>query len=196
MSYLKYFFLFIFFFSITYSAFSEQWHQKTWTLSQNTAYNNLKNENLDHSMKQISETKYLAGGIASIFVGLGAGLGISHAIQMPFRSFGLIGSFGLGHAVQGRYLEKGWIFTLTSILSIAVSFSGPLIAKALNRPYVFLTLLRVLMLAPRVWEIIDAWVLPSNYKITRLNLKITPTTYYSINNPSKRAFGLSLSYQF
>ena len=141
--------------------------------------------------KTVSQGKYMGGGIASIFIG-----------------------WGLGHAIQGRYSERGWIFTAGGALS-AVGFIGFLSSKqdALmeaqglenkeymehivslsEKDYVFLGAM-LIGFGIRIWEIIDVWMIPSNYKIVRESpFQIKPVAFYDSNTNFN--YGLSLNYRF
>ncbi|MBS1968774.1 MAG: hypothetical protein JSU04_00610 [Bdellovibrionales bacterium] len=94
---------------------------------------------------EISNTAYIAGGLLSIYPG-----------------------FGIGHAVQGRYTDKGWIFTAGELGSIGLMIAGA--GDCWNSSsssngqtcngggaIVFGVLGFV---GFRVWEIVDAWVAP------------------------------------
>lgn len=93
---------------------------------------------------EISNTSYVIGGILGTY------------------PFGL----GIGHAIQGRYLDKGWIFTVGELSSAVLIFaslgdcwdssserwgscSGGGVALGLTG-----------FLAFRIWEIIDVWAAP------------------------------------
>ena len=91
--------------------------------------------------------------------------------------------FGVGHAIQGRYMEKGWIFTLGEAASIAVLIRG------LNRCGYYaddwdkedscndgdeLVLIGALgFIGFKVWEIVDLWVTPReiNERIRTLRVR-------------------------
>ena len=62
-------------------------------------------------VKTISQGRYIGGGVASIFLG-----------------------FGIGHAIQGRWKERGWIHTTTqSIALIAVVTSLIIMNKDIEK---------------------------------------------------------------
>lgn len=52
-------------------------------------------------LPKMSQGQYIGGGVASIFL-----------------------PFGIGQAIQGRYGEKGWIFTVSELGSLAVAGVG------------------------------------------------------------------------
>lgn len=89
---------------------------------------------------------------------------------------GITGSllgFGIGHAIQGRYKEKGWIFTVADTLALGTIIGGaaaattkmgtgvvrsgdPKMKDAL--PFVGITALgAALYTGFRIWEIVDLW---------------------------------------
>ena len=132
-------------------------------------------QNFQH--KTISNETYIAGGVTS-----------------------LIG-FGIGHAIQGRYLEKGWIFTLLDVgiiagayasfvggLSLAYSTKGDLG----NLIFVFYGIVTA-GIGLRVWQTVDAWLLPDHYKVVR-NIELSPDLYTT--NNGDLVLGLSLKYRF
>ena len=131
--------------------------------------------------KAISQGQYVVGGLAGIFPG-----------------------FGIGHAIQGRYAEKGWIFTVGSFSMFAGGFGAVFFGMGAgydsNNPlligaaYVFLGVM-VIGVGLRIWEIVDAWMLPSHYKIVKEKpFQMKPLAFYDSN--SQFHYGLSLNYQF
>ena len=131
--------------------------------------------------KTISQGRYIVGGVAGIFPG-----------------------FGIGHAIQGRYSDRGWIFTTGSVL-IPVSFymtiffgtaSGyqPDNKFLLSATYASLGLIFIGM-GIKIWEMVDVWLLPSHYKITKKSpVQIKPLAFYDSNKQFH--YGLSFNYQF
>jgi hypothetical protein len=106
---------------------------------------------------EISTTRYVVGGIAGSIYGL-----------------------GIGHAIEGRYLEKGWIFTAAESLGAGLAVGG--LAMSLSNcsdPYLGLSFLQQCESNPsaiamfsagvaivagfRVWEIVDLWTTPLEY---------------------------------
>ena len=132
--------------------------------------------------KTISQGRYIGGGVASIFLG-----------------------WGIGHAVQGRYSERGWIFTAGGALSAigVIGLFSSLTKSALENPentslsgadYAFMGAL-IVGAGIRIWEMIDAWFLPSHYKIVKeSSFQIKPLAFYDPSN--KFHYGLSLNYKF
>ena len=144
----------------------------------------------------MDKTKYFGGGAAAIFVG-----------------------FGTGHVIQGRYMEKGWIFTAGSLmLLIAGVGAGATIKResiigdfhaivnALEEEeayktdgiststYVYLGLALV-GAAIKTWEVLDIWLPSSKYKLVDQNsIKLKPLAFYSPE--TKFNYGLSLNYKF
>ncbi|MBA3456160.1 MAG: hypothetical protein H0T42_23880 [Deltaproteobacteria bacterium] len=140
--------------------------------------------------------KYITGGILSYVVG-----------------------FGVGHAVQGRWGEKGWIFTVGEAASMTAIIYGLLQIdhrddyrgseyepdRTRDRRGQKIALAGLVGLAAfRVWGIVDAWVAPPrhNRKVRALKQQIglAPPTYGFYlappQNPSASGAvaGLSLSF--
>ena len=106
-------------------------------------------------------------------------------------------------------MEKGWIFTVSELLAVggylssAFLFVGEVVddletgdelsgqAKFFGGASIaFLIALTGL----RVWEIMDAWMLPSHYKIVKESpFELRPLAYYNKKNIN---LGLSLHYKF
>lgn len=128
-----------------------------------TASNNYNLNNIEPI--NISRGQYIAGGV-----------------------LGTIPGFGIGHAIQGRYTEKGWIFTLSQLASLLASsyFSAQGNPLGVSLSYISFGIFRL-------WGLIDVWWLPSSYQITshqnkENNLYITPLVI-SHNKFSKEALG-------
>src|SRR5215813_5168447 len=60
-------------------------------------------ELLEHG--EITDGQKTGGGAAALFVG-----------------------FGVGQAIQGRWLERGWIFTAGDLVATALTVAGPIVA--------------------------------------------------------------------
>lgn len=85
---------------------------------------------------------------------------------------GVIGTypvgFGVGHAIQGRYSDKGWIFTAGELGSLVAIYAGlgSCVGSMINRNdcsessagLVFAGVMG--FVGFRVWEIIDLWATP------------------------------------
>jgi hypothetical protein len=81
---------------------------------------------------------------------------------------GALGTFfglGVGHAVQGRYLERGWIFTAGELGSMGVTIAGVASCADLDRGCNLYLVAggMVGMLAFRTWEVIDVWAAPARH---------------------------------
>lgn len=136
--------------------------------------NDSQEDNISQNSQQktISNTTYIVGGIASL------------------------AGFGIGHAIQGRYLENGWIFTLLDVGTIVgfvssyiIAFSSPDIP-----PYLYVLVgATYLGFGSRICQIINAWWLPDHYKVVR-NIELSPDLYTTHNGDL--ALGLSLKYKF
>lgn len=96
---------------------------------------------------EISQARYVIGGILATYP-----LGL-----------------GIGHAVQGRYMEKGWIFTVGELASIAVFAAGmgDCVASTWSSNKDNCNGSGGLLFAGafgyvgfRIWEAVDAWATP------------------------------------
>jgi hypothetical protein len=117
---------------------------------------------------EISDGRHIGGGITSLFVGL-----------------------GIGQAVQGRYGDTGWIFTLGELGSATVFFVG--VGRALgdcfdsdqtcgNDDGAALLLVGLAGLTVfRVWEIVDAFSGPTkhNARVRELRSRLGMPPMYS-----------------
>jgi len=76
---------------------------------------------------------------------------------------GLFFGFGIGHAVQGRYGERGFLFMLGEFAAAAVALGGLVscITGDCNDTYIIVGVGGFGVL--RVWEIIDLIVVPPGY---------------------------------
>jgi hypothetical protein len=116
---------------------------------------------------------------------------------------GIIGTypvgFGLGHAVQGRWSDKGWIFTAGEAGSLAVVVAGAL--GCLNNEFdngfngkddcqgvneALLVTGIIGFVGFRVWEIVDVWGAPFGH-----NKKVRELKDY-INKASEKEIKTSL----
>jgi hypothetical protein len=111
---------------------------------------------------EISDGAHIGGGLASVFLG-----------------------FGIGQAVQGRYGETGWIFTVGEIASFTAMMVG--VVQALddcfgpdescsdnNRGDGLIIGGLIGFVAFRVWEVVDAFGGPPkhNAKVRELRMKL------------------------
>ena len=138
------------------------------------------------STKTITNGQYIGGGVVSLFVG-----------------------YGIGHAIQGRYMERGWIFTAAELGVLSV-FIGSLVYSLKDlksgdtieyvtdimdhaaKPLSLISLLA--FVGVRIWEVVDVWNLPSDYKIVKESpFQLSPLYAYNGNNLD---LGLSLKYRF
>jgi hypothetical protein len=107
-------------------------------------------ENETLSIGYISDGQHLGGGLLSIFFG-----------------------FGVGQAVEGRWGQTGWIFTLGEPVAFGVfiyglgqSFSdcfGPATNCHNNSGDGALIAGAVALVGLRLWEVIDAWAAPPRH---------------------------------
>ena len=130
--------------------------------------------------KTMSHPQYIAGGVTSIFT---------------------IG--GIGHAIQGRWLESGWIFTAGTVALVGGFFTLPFIFIYWDRYDTPTNLLisygtlSLALLGLRIWEIISAWNPPSHYKIVKApKFQLTPLYIARYKDTSTAGLGLSFKYRF
>lgn len=117
---------------------------------------------------EISDGAHIGGGFLSIFIG-----------------------FGLGQAVQGRWSDTGWIFTLGEIGSIALLiygieqetdcvFDDPSCDEDAGGASIAVGMIGLLVF--RVWEVIDAFAGPARHNRRVRNLRMRmgypPNGYY------------------
>lgn len=129
---------------------------------------------------------------------------------------GVLGTYplglGIGHAIQGRYLESGWIFTageLGSIGLIVIGFSNCLDNTWSNRSCgsnLAINLGVVGLIGFKVWEIIDLWAVPpelnrryyelQNRISTRVKVRpaLLPIANYKTGRTEGAMLGLQLSF--
>ncbi len=94
---------------------------------------------------EISKSRYVVGGILGTW---------------PL-------GFGIGHAIQGRYTDKGWIFTVGELgsISLAVAGLGDCWAgsryETCNGGLVFAGVMAYVGF--KVWEIVDLWAGPPEH---------------------------------
>ncbi len=121
----------------------------------------------------------------------------------------MVFGFGTGHAIQGRWNDTGWIFTVSNVLlfggmftllmsSLTSSFHVKLFSPNLAYKAMALYTLASVYFAFRLWEIIDVWSLPSHYyKIVKTpKLQISPVYTANYRDISTSGLGLSLKYNF
>jgi hypothetical protein len=116
----------------------------------------------------IGDTQYIGGGLAAMFLG-----------------------FGIGQAVEGRWGQAGWIFTLGEPVAAGVMFFGVVQAiesscdggsAVCGHPGETAVIAGAIALVGlRLWEIVDAWVAPprnnAHYRSARLKLGEPPSPY-------------------
>ena len=147
--------------------------------SEQTSFNEGSYES---SVKTLSQARYLGGGIAAAIVG-----------------------FGVGHAVQGRYKDKGWIFTAAEVVALGGYFTSVVLlakdvveTKTINAGKGGLAVAFLVAFgAVKIWETIDAFILPSDYKVVKESpLQISPLVLWNNNSTDDVDLGLSLKYRF
>ena len=138
-------------------------------------------ESYDSSMVTISNAKYLGGVITAAIPG-----------------------FGVGHAIQGRYMEKGWIFTALDLLTVGGYFTSAFLTvgdaaegKSIKKARGMTIAFALAMTGVRIWEVVDAFMLPSNYKVVKESpLQVTPLVSWNDTVSNNLDWGLSLKYKF
>ena len=105
----------------------------------------------------------------------------------PYVTGGVLGSlfgFGIGHAIQGRYGQRGWIFTLSEVAGVGLLASGS--NNCINTynssnyyqnncsPSAAFVVGELILVGFRIWEIVDLWATPPamNAKYRRLKKKL------------------------
>ncbi|MGZ3743527.1 MAG: hypothetical protein ACXWRE_04505 [Pseudobdellovibrionaceae bacterium] len=132
---------------------------------------------------EISTTSYVVGGILGTYP-----LGL-----------------GIGHAIQGRYTDKGWIFTVGELASVAVVAAGvgscwdsvTATSGSCNSSTLFLG--AVGYVGFRIWEIVDVWAAPLeiNRRYHELKLRMEPRVSLSpMIAPTKDGAVLGLNMTF
>ncbi len=104
--------------------------------------------------------------------------------QGQYVTGGIVGSsvgFGIGHAIQGRYGDRGWIFTLGKSVGLGLSIAGVAglsDSNCLNNDDIEcesddLTLTGVgyaMMIGVHIWEVVDVWIRGKNLRQRNLEL--------------------------
>lgn len=136
---------------------------------------------------EISTTQYLAGGATGTILG-----------------------FGIGHIVQGRWAEKGWIFTAGELVTSSL-FVGGLMECAMTSVANVLTgdeecdssameFGAFALGALRIWEVIDLWAGPPihNRKYRSLQSQLNqPGSFSFFLGPERReGIRLGMRYRF
>lgn len=151
---------------------------------------------------ETSIARYLAGGAIGTYPAFYLPLTASN----PLYVFALPG-LGAGHAIQGRFLETGWIFLLGELGSAALGYAlarsecpdgrnspgchdGPVRSILIGGiPYAFF----------RLWELGDLWISPlvHNRQFHKLKGRMNPgpLTFF-VTPTSDKSFVLGASYRF
>ena len=135
---------------------------------------------VDFPVKSLSQNDYTISKVTSIILG-----------------------FGIGHAIQGRWLDKGWIFTTGNILTTG-GFLFSLFGAGYASMYddeqtaeigmVSSIVFFILTISLKTYEAIDVWKAPG-YEIKKSSaLELKPII--SMNALKGSDFGLSLKYSF
>ena len=137
-----------------------------------TRSNNLE---INKTYKSMTQNQYIAGGILGAFHG-----------------------FGIGYAIQGRWLERGWIFTSIQLGCLIAGY-GLSSLLYINHTWLdnlgpFFGIAILVWIYSRIWEMVDLWMLPYDYKIVQ-EPKLSISPLYSSSSQSS-SYGLSLSYKW
>jgi len=96
----------------------------------------------------------------------------------PYVTGGVLGTaigFGIGHAVQSRYGEMGWIFTVTEVPAYGAFLAGYIrwlnrsrrhddeLPKAQPLDITLMAAGGAVFMAFHIWEIVDVWVTPQTH---------------------------------
>lgn len=93
---------------------------------------------------------------------------ITHAREVTGPIVGTVVGLGTGHLIEGRWLDKGWIFTAGETAGLALFASG-FRCETVAGTYkdttecnanTFATLGGITFLAFRIWQIVDLWATP------------------------------------
>ena len=113
---------------------------------------------------------------------------------------GLFLGFGIGHAIQGRYAERGWIFTVGTLLSSFIILRGAAecIADAIDEEEECSSRLidigLVGLLGFRIWEVVDTIIVPTKrnqrYRYLKSQGYSSRVLLYPIANGRQHGLGL------
>ena len=120
---------------------------------------------------------------------------ISKEAYVTAGALALMPGFGAGHAILGKYRQKGWIFTASE----AAAFAGLIFAYRIQFDekgqaslwgHAAALIMQTAFMGLKVWEAADVWNLPPHYKVVphvpdMSRMQIQPA-----------GLGLALSYRF
>jgi hypothetical protein len=129
----------------------------------------------------ISQTQYIVGGILGTYPGL-----------------------GIGHAVQGLWLERGWKFTAAQLGAIALvsigageCFGGMFDDDGASDDDCDKMMLGILgYIGARVWEIYDVWTFANQRNARHMQLRVIVETHQVSQIPRADGGLLSLTWRF
>ena len=155
-------------------------YANTSTLSSSSLYlANNDDTSSGSDMRTISQGRYIGGGVAGTILG-----------------------FGIGHAVQGRWMEKGWIYTaLQPVTLVTSTFLWGLFAVEVGyHSFNSLTLigaatLTLIFVGSKIWEIVDVWRLPDSIRMISSSQQMGVPSLYSYEYKSSVP-GIGLQWQF
>ena len=109
--------------------------------------------------------------------------------------FGTVIGYGIGHAMQGRWIKTGWIHTTFQVSGLAIligGYIGLFPAFSAKTSYIIGS---VVFVGSKIWEIVDLWNVPSSMKVvSQKGLYMAPTLYSQYNQD--RFLGIKLQYNF
>lgn len=127
----------------------------------------------------ISDARYVIGGILGVYPG-----------------------FGIGHAVQGRYSQRGWIFTVGEVGSLMAFVLGAVNCWGTTNSSgscdgTGITIGALGYFGFKIWEIVDIWAAPIEINQRYRELHLEPSSEVSgIVMPTKDGVVAGLQYRF
>jgi hypothetical protein len=120
----------------------------------------------------------------------GSGVGISKGKYIAGGIVGTAAGFGIGHAIQGRYGSKGWIFTVTEGIGLGLFYYS--FYSLFTNPSMFAIQFYgglAMFLGFHIWEIIDVWAAPKRqpdgtYLVADAGLHFSPTLLFANRTPA------------
>ena len=106
-------------------------------------------------------------------------LDIGEISQARYITGGILGTypigFGVGHAIQGRWTTKGWIFTAGELGTLALAYSGLISCLrsdgCSNSSSNAVVVGALGFIGLRIWEIVDVWATPPSHNQRYKDLK-------------------------
>jgi hypothetical protein len=148
-------------------------------------------------------------------------LEIGRIEQIPYIAGGILGTipgFGIGHAIQGRWKDKGWIFTAGEAGGVGLMMAAGMscmsghsdmmsggeekACSSGNRAFAASGML--IYLGFKVWEIIDVWTAPPQHNIQYESIEerikdhkaLSVNSYAILPMVKKESHGLEIKINF